>query len=323
MDINPHILGILLLCSPLPLSAQGDTEVRPHDLEGMYARAAFILDDRSISNVYGVTAMLEKCAHWGHPLAVELLLDVYEGRRKGLEPNPEKAANLADAVAGDKLKLDARHPESTRVRRECMFRYALYCEKGFGCPKSEKAALQHMLHAANEGEGKARVELARYLTNRQKAWYAPRKALQLLRSQAMADPTTPKVFFYLGHMYMTGQGLPRPMPQLAMESYRLGERMNDPCSINNLAAMHERGIATAQDIPTALHLYRKAAELGNKEASANLQRLAYIKAEQATGTPPAQRVDNAALRVIEALPLAPPTRKWLATPFLKRENTPH
>lgn len=320
MATKHRILCTLLPCLALPLVAQDKEEVRPRDLEGMYARAAFILDDRSISNVYGVTAMLEKCAHWGHPLAIELLLDVYEGRRKGLDPLPEKAATLADAVATDKLKLDPRHPEAARVRRECMFRYALYCERGFGCPESEKAALHHMLQAANEGPGKARVELARYLMDRKKTWYAPRKALQLLRNQAKADPTTPKVFFYLGHIYMTGLGLPRPMPQLALESYRLGEKMKDPCAINNLAAMHERGIATARDLTTALHLYRKAAELGNKEASANLQRLAYIKAELATGTPPATRIDNAALQVIEALPLSPRTRNWLAVPFRKQEN---
>ena len=247
-------LCFALIFSAQPLIAQEVTTTRPRDVEGMYTRAAFILDDRSISNVYGVTAMLEKCAQWGHPLAIELLLDVYEGRRKGLDTHPEKAAVLAEAVAEGKLRLDEEHPESARVKRECMFRYALYCEKGAGCAKSEKKALHWMLKAANEGEGKARVELARYLIDKNKPYSDPRKALQLLRDQARKAPDTPNVFFYLGHMYMTGMGLPRPMPELAFECYQLGEKMKDARAINNLAAMYERGITTSRDLTTALHL---------------------------------------------------------------------
>ena len=303
----------------MPPHVPAQENTRPHDLEGMYARAAFILDDRSISSVYGTTAMLEKCAQWGHPLAIELLLDVYEGRRKGLDPQPKKAAALAAGIAENKLQLDTRHPEAERVRGECLFRNALYHEKGFGCPKSEKLALQWMLNAANANVGKARVELARYLMNRKKPWSNPRKALQLLRNQAKTAPYTPNVFFYLGHMYMTGLGLPRPMPQLALECYRMGEVVKDSRAINNLAAMYERGIATSRDLTTALHLYKKAADLGNKEASANMQRLAYIKAELETATTHTQRINNAAMRVIEALPISPNAKDRLTIPFKNKK----
>lgn len=318
-DLRNHLLLLFLLLSFVPLHAQEKENTRPHDLEGMYARAAFILDDRSISSVYGTTAMLEKCAQWGHPLAIELLLDVYEGRRKGLDPQPRKAAALAAGVAENKLQTDTRHPESARVHGECIFRYALYCEKGFGCPKSEKLALHWMLSAAKANVGKARVELARYLMNRKKPWSNPRKALQLLRHQAKTAPDTPNVFFYLGHMYMTGLGLPRPMPQLALECYRMGERVKDPRAINNLAAMHEKGIATSRDLYTALHLYKKAADLGNKEASANMQRLAYIKAELETSTTHTQRINNAAMRVIEALPISDNAKNRLTRPFMPQK----
>lgn len=310
----PQFCAALLLCL-LPLPAEGQDTTRPHDLEGMYTRAAFILDDASITNVYGVTAMLEKCAQWGHPLACELLLDVYEGRRKGLDPQPQKAATLAADVADGRLKLDSRHPEADRVKRECMFRLALYHEKGYGCQRSEKEAVRRMLATANAGEGKARVELARYLMDRKKAWGAPRVAFKLLHQQAKTDPRTPNVFFYLGHMYATGLGLPRPMPQLALECYTLGEKVKDARAINNLAAMYESGIATSRDLSTALHLYKKAAALGNKDASANLQRLAYIKAERETGTPHSLRIDHAALQVIESLPISPRARRWFSAPF--------
>ncbi len=302
----------------LPLSYAVEApprEARPRDIEGLYTRAAFILDDRNISGIHGVTAMLERCTHWGHPLAAELLLDVYEGRRKGLSPQPEKAAKLAHDLAKNALQLDPTHPESTRVQRESMYRYALYSEKGFGCAKSDKEAVSWMLKAANADVGRARVEMARYLMDKSRPYANPRLALQLLRAQAKQDPYTPNVFFYLGHAYMTGLGLPRPMPQLAFECYELGEKVKDPRAINNLAAMYERGIGTSRDLTVALQLYRKAADLGNKEASANMQRLAYIKAEIETGTPHALRIDYAAMRVIEALPIPVNIRRRLTAPL--------
>ncbi len=290
-------------------------EARPHDIEGLYVRAAYILDDRNISNIHGVTAMLERCTQWGHPLAAELLLDVYEGRRKGLPPHPEKAAKLAHALAQNTLKLDSNHPKAHQVQSESMFRYALYCEKGFGREKSEKEAISWMLKAANADVGRARVELARYLMDKSKPYSNPRKAMQLLRAQAKKDPYTPNVFFYLGHAYMAGYGLPRPMPQLAFECYSIGEKVKDHRAINNLAAMYEKGIATSRDLNIALQLYKKAADLGNKEASANMQRLAFIKAEIETGTPDALRVDYATMRVIEALPLSQRIRNLLSAPL--------
>lgn len=292
--------------------------MRPQDIEGMYTHAAFILDNRGNTNIYGVTAMLEKCAQWQHPLAIELLLDIYEGKRKGLESHPQKAAALARLVAEGKLIPDKSHPESNRVVNECMYRYALYCEKAIGQERSEKEALKWMLQAANAGAGKARVELARYLMDVSKPYADPRKSLKLLRYQAKTAPYTPNVFFYLGHMYMTGKGLPHPMPQLAFECYQLGEKVKDARAINNLAAMYERGIATSRDLTTALRLYKKAASLGNKEASANVQRLAYIRAEIEVGTPDSLRITHAAMRLIEALPLSQPTLNRL-TALLKKQ----
>ena len=301
-------------------AAETKEQPRPRDLEGMYTRAAYILDAPNISNVHGVTAMLERCTQWGHPLAANLLLDIYEGRRKGLEAQPEKAAMLAHNLAQGTLKLDPNHPESARIQKESMYRYALYCEKGFGHAKSEKDALHWMLKAANADVGRARVELARYLMDKGKPYSDPRTALKLLRSQAKKDPYTPNVFFYLGHAYMSGLGVPRPMPQLAFECYQMGEKVKDHRAINNLAAMYERGIVASRDLSTALHLYKKAADLGNKEASANMQRLAYIKAEIETGTPQALRVNHATMQVIERLPISKRIKELLVAPLKKHSE---
>jgi TPR repeat protein len=264
--------------------------------------------------------MLERCTQWGHPLAANLLLDVYEGRRKGLDAQPEKASILARHLAEGTLKLDPNHPESVRIQKESMYRYALYCEKGFGHAKSEKDALHWMLKAANADVGRARVELARYLMVKGKPYSDPRTALKLLRSQATKDPYTPNVFFYLGHAYMSGLGVPRPMPQLAFECYQMGEKVKDHRAINNLAAMYERGIVASRDLSTALHLYKKAADLGNKEASANMQRLAYIKAEIETGTPQALRVNHATMQVIERLPISRRIKELLVAPLKKHSE---
>ncbi len=311
---------LMILAAPGIAQENAPQSARPRDLEGMYTRAAYILDDPNISNVHGVTAMLERCTQWGHPLAADLLLDVYEGRRKGLSPQPQKAAELARNLATGQLKLNPEHPESTRVQNESMFRYALYCENGYGREKSEREAVQWMLKAANAGVGRARAELARYLMDTRRPYSNPRRALQILIAQAKQDPHTPNVFFYLGHIYMRGLGLPHPMPHLAFQCYEMGERVKDPRAINNLAAMYERGIATTRNLGMALQLYKKAADLGNREASANMQRLAYIRAELETGTPHDRRVNHAATRVIETLPVSPRVKRWLTAPFRARER---
>jgi TPR repeat protein len=281
----------------------------------MYTRAAYILDAPNISNVHCVTAMLERCTQWGHPLAANLLLDVYEGRRKGLDAQPEKAAILARHLAEGTLKLDPNHPESIRIQKESMYRYALYCEKGIGRAKSEHDAYEWMLKASNSGYGKARVELARYLITGKGGHKNPKTALKLLKAQAGIDATVPKLFFYMGHIYLSGEGLKKPNYERAFHYFSYGMQFNDADAINNLATMYERGIGTTVNELMALKLYKKAANLGCKQASANMQRLGYMKAGHEISTPDAVRVDNAAMQVIEALPLPENTRRNMTEPF--------
>ena len=70
------------------------------DVEGMYVQAKAMLEDRSIQNVDTVPLLLETCTREGHPEASLLLLDVYEGKFKGLDASPAQATRLAQELAG-------------------------------------------------------------------------------------------------------------------------------------------------------------------------------------------------------------------------------
>ena len=93
----------------------------------------------------------------------------------------------------------------------------------------------------------------------------------------------------------------------AFELFRMGARLNDARCLNNLGTMFEKGYPTPRDAESALRLYRKAANLGNREASANMQRLSFkegIRAQHISSTPNETRIDNATLRIIRALPIS-------------------
>lgn len=285
------------------------------DADGMYAQARTMLVDKTIQNVSAVPAMLEGCDRAGHIPARLLLLDVYEGTRKGIEANPEKAYDLACRMAEAPL-----HPQADAAahaaRLEGMYRRALYHERGFGCPVSLTLAYKWMAQAALEGLPKAQVELARYLMNGKGCPRAPREALALLHSVAHKSPTTPHLFFYLGHMFINGLGMPHPDLKMARIFFQFGAKLKDPRATNNLAYMYEQGLGVSRDIGKALRLYKQAAALGCKDASANMQRLAYkTDNEQREYAGWHQRVGRASLRVVRALPISPLLQHWLELPF--------
>lgn len=310
----PHTI-LFAACILTATAGATEGEASLSQLETAYTTTAYILNDRNNESIHNATATLEYCAEHGHPLAALLLLDVYEGKRRGLQAQPEKAEQLARRIAAGELKLNVEHKQSVTVKLESMFRYALYCEKGVGRPKSEHDAYEWMLKASNSGYGKARVELARYLISGKGGHKNPRTALKLLKAQAGIDARVPNLFFYMGHIYLSGAGLRKRNPERAFYYFSYGEKLNDANAINNLAAMYERGIGTEKDELTALRLYKKAANLGSKAASANMQRLGYRKAGHEFTTPDSVRVDNAAMQVIEALPLPQNTRSKLTAPF--------
>ena len=83
--------------------------------------------------------LLETCAREGHAEAMLLLLDVYEGRFKGLDANREKAAHQARTLA-ESPSMDFKVNGGRGVRTESMYRLALYLEDGTGCPEDKQEA---------------------------------------------------------------------------------------------------------------------------------------------------------------------------------------
>lgn len=285
------------------------------DVEGMYAQARTMLEDKTIHNVSAVPAMLEGCDRAGYEPARLLLLDVYEGTRKGIEAAPEKAFDLAGRMAAAYSDADA-NAETRAARLEAMYRLALYYERGFGCQESPEQAYKWMRLAAMAGLYKAQVERARYLMNGIGHSPAPKEALAILRWVSVHAPETPHLFFYLGYMCMNGVGMSRPNRLMARRFFEIGAHLNDARAINNLATMYELGIGVSKDSAMALRLYKRAADLGCKDASANMQRLAYkTDSDQRHSATWQQRVGHAGLRVVQAMPLSPILRQWIELPF--------
>ncbi len=320
-----YLLPALLL---MPGSVLAEIpQARPYaqwEVEGMYAQARAMLDDKSIQNVTAVPLLLENCVQAGFTPAEFLLLDVYEGQFKGLDPQPRKAAELAYRLASaPEAEGEEDSEEEASMRAEAMFRYAIYRERGFGCDASAPDAYRWMRQAAVMGMNRARVELARYLMRGKGHAALPRTALAILLAVERVSPETPNLYFYLGTMCAQGLGLKRPNWRMALRYFEQGAALGDARAMNNLAAMYERGIVVSQDTAQALRFYRKAATLGDKNASANWQRLAYksgIKSDTPEGSTYSQRLDRAIVRIICTLPVSDETRSQLSAPFLSPEH---
>lgn len=301
------------------LTKEGSAEIR--DIEGAYESAYTMLEDKTIQNVSLVPTILEACARQGHRGAKKLLLDVYEGKRKGLEPAPVKARKLADALAKESMPegVSAHQlKEALRARAEARYRLALYYERGFGGEASPTNAYKWMRRAALDGLPEALVECSRYLMLGIGHQAMPREALRNLLYAHAKAPDTPNLYFYLGYMCLKGLGMKRPNVRQARIFFEYGASRNDARAINNLASMCENGIGGEKNVRYALRLYKWAAALGNRDASLNMQRLAYYTdIEQRHATPLRTRVAGAALRIIEALPLSEIARRWLMESFRK------
>ncbi len=318
----PRLLPTLaLLLAPCAAAAPQDT-TQPFaqwEVEGMYAQARAMLDDKSIQDVSAVPLLLENCVRAGFTQAEFLLLDVYEGLFKGLEPQPQKAAELAYRLASaPEADGEGESAEEASMRAEATFRYAMYRERGFGCTASAADAYRWMRQAATMGMSRARVELARYLMQGKGHAAQPRTALAILLAELRVSPETPNLYFYLGTMCAQGLGLKLPNWRQALRFFEQGAANGDARAMNNLGAFYERGIVVQQDTTQALRFYRKAAAMGDKNASANWQRLAYkagIKADTPEGSTYSQRVDRALVRVIHTLPIAESRKEELSAPF--------
>ena len=312
-----HTILLLMLCSAAT-AAPGDSVQRRQpqrwDVEGLYIQARATLEDPDNTHVESVPMLLEACVREGHADAMSLLLDVYEGKFKGLPARPEQAFRTVKLIADAE---DIRTEEGKIMQREACYRLALYLEKGTGCTRNAYEAYESMEKAALLGLLKARVEQSRYLMRGFGHRRDERRAWKLLRHVATIEPKTPHVFYYMGIICYEGLGN-RPDFKKAGKIFSLGARYGDANCLNNLAAMYERGLGTPRSEELALLLYRKAATMGSKEASSNMQRLAFKvgqKAEKKEARPAITRIRNATGRVILSLPFSDYTRSriraWL------------
>lgn len=312
------MLRQLILTALVLLPCMGDTVPTDHrdvytrsDIEGMYAAAKATLEDPAQIHVERVPDMLEQCAQQGHPRAARLLIDVYEGKFKGLGEEPQKAFEVATKVATAEIPFP-NDEECRAMQTEAVFHLARYYEKGYGCERDPEHAMQLMETAAAELP-EAKVALARMLMLRDKETpNNPKRAWQLLHEVANTAPNTRHVFLYMGVLCL--QEHTRRSARKAARLFYYGALYQDAECINNLGAMYERGVAVRKDSAKALSLYRKAAALGNKHASANMQRLAFKEGEAAGRrliTPPQVRIRRAGLRVIDNLPIKESSKERL------------
>lgn len=282
-----------------------------------YHMACLFLENEHHSDVSQVPALLKESWENGYAPAAVKLLDVYEGKHKGLKASPAEALALAESIAADEAGA-ARDHSRRLLQLEVLFRLAFYFEKGFAGEALPRRAFVYMKKAADRGLFKAQAELARYRMRGIGCSPAPQEAIRLLLELHRTAPDTPNLYYYLGYMCSQGLGLKHALPAKAVEFYKEGLRHRDPNAINNLGALYERGTRhTPRNTDLALKLYRLAASMGNREASANLQRLEFrTRLKGGTHeTSAAQRINNGLQRLIRALPLEPQSKdgtiRWL------------
>lgn len=287
------------------------------ELQREYSDAYTMLDDKSISDVSGAMVKLYHCVDKNYLPACPLLLDVYEGMRKGLEADPEKAFQLAAHLSDMKFPPGVDVYDGDReTRTEAMYRLALYYERGFGCDRSLKDAYAWMRQAAQKGYRPAQAEIARYLMNGIGHKPDSKSAFRILYYLHLKAPETPNLYFYLGCLSLRGINGSTPNVRLAKEAFEHGAALHDARAINNLASLYEHGVGVKKNVAQALRLYKQAADLGSKDASANMQRLNYkTDKEHRPSTTWKQRFGSAAVRVLNAMPMDEALRLWLESPL--------
>lgn len=314
-------LGLLMAC-PLLVCAQSSNEDallaennQAHmEAQAMYTLARTMLEEKSITDVSSVPNLLEEAAKAGSIRGELLLLDVWEGKFKGLPKDDDKALVLAKLIA--ERPIDSITPSRKLAREqaqaEAKFRLALYMEKGIACKAAPIEAFAWMNAASQQGHPAAKVELARYYMQGIGCPQDYQMSIKLLKEQDELDYTAPNLYFYLGYICEQGLGLSAPRLKWALSCYEKGAKLDDARATNNLASMYERGAGVAADYAAALRYYRAAANLGNKDASVNMQRLAYLldqKDNKGQREPWYLRVNRGYLQIINSLPIDVPFAK--------------
>jgi uncharacterized protein len=112
------------------------------------------------------------------------------------------------------------------------------------------------------------------LADRKQAWgsLAPDQELQLA---SLAEEGNVRAMLGLGYMSLATQDKDRFKPQRAFKLFTEAASANDPEAMFELAKLYEKGIGTEQDLPKAMALYQRSADLGFADAINDLGFLYY------------------------------------------------
>lgn len=118
------------------------------------------------------------------------------------------------------------------------------------------------------------------LTDRKTAWgsLAPDQEFQLA---SLADEGNTRAMLGLGYMSLSPEKS-RFKPEKAFELFSRASAQGEPEAMFELAKLYEKGIGTPQDLPKALELYQKSADLGFADA---INDLGFLYYQGASGLP--------------------------------------
>ncbi len=252
---------------PQQLSEQAMVEA-----EERYVLARTLLEHKSVTDVSAVPNLLQLSAKAGFIPAQLLLLDMWEGKFKGIEADLEKAQSHALIMAGEVLPENASQ-EQREAQIVAMLRLVRYLEYSSHDLEARQEAFQWLKRAADLRSHEAQAELARYYMMGIGCKKEPLVAIKLLKQLSHDAPETKHLFFYLGYICQSGLGLSKPNYPLAVKYYARGVEHDDARAMNNLAILYERGIGVKKNEQQALLYFREAASLGDKSAAVNMQRL--------------------------------------------------
>ncbi len=278
--------------------------------EDMYVLARTLLVDKSVRDISSVPRLLEQSAEAGFIPARLLLLDVWEGKFRGLAAERDKAYTLADEMSRVELPPDASH-EAKAAKIEAMQRLAGYLEDSAFITGAQRQAFHWMREAAKLNSHRARAELARYYFKGIGCTPNPIEAIKLLKALTKEAPTTENIYFYLGYICQRGLGLSKPMYNKAAQYYQQGMQLGDARATNNLATLYAKGLGVEKDEQQALLYYRRAATMGDKTAANNMRKLLIKLGQQEEDIARlnyAQRFSHALKHVLRYLPDINPWR---------------
>ncbi|MFR1411805.1 MAG: tetratricopeptide repeat protein [Akkermansia sp.] len=116
------------------------------------------------------------------------------------------------------------------------------------------------------------MEKARLLIEGEDLEPDPKLALDILTDlEENQTHAVPGMHFLLGYLHEEASALAGYGPGLSV--LHQGAEQDDAKCMNNLGSMYERGTGVAKDLAEAQKWYERAAELGNEDALANVERV--------------------------------------------------